>query len=66
MEQPATQTQHTETLGPVQGAPNPPIVLVDGYNVLLQWVVRVQEGLGICYKASVFGGSYQLSTSQTP
>ena len=30
----------------MQGAPNPPIVLVDGYNVLLQWVVRVQEGHG--------------------
>ena len=28
----------------MQGAANPPIVLVDGYNVMLQWVARVKQG----------------------
>ena len=26
-----------------QGWPNPPVVLVDGYNVLMQWVQRANE-----------------------
>ena len=39
-----TCAEADETCHVMQGAVNPPIVLVDGYNVMLQWVARVKQG----------------------